>query len=189
MGDSPEGLRLIKTEREKRGGGAPIGAKPPAYSDIGNAIRFARDHGNDVRYCAELAGSACGGWLVWEPTGKPTAAPGGNSDGPPVAMQTGGRWRPDLTGAVVRKAKLTIEKIRIENELYAGQLVEVEPQMAHYVASQTKGKVSAMLSLAESELPIPCTLADFDTNPLLLNVRNGTIDLMTGELFRRVVRT
>src|ERR1051325_275395 len=51
------------------------------------------------------------------------------------------------------------------------------------MASQGKGRITAMLSLAESELPIPCTLRDFDTDPLLLNVRNGTINLINGEFY------
>jgi putative DNA primase/helicase len=180
MSDSPEGIRLVKNVRDKRGSDSPpIVARPPEYSDMGNAVRFVRQHGRDVRYCAEFAKSPCGGWLVWEPNGTPVAAEtvGGI---PGTVTQTGGRWRPDNVGEVMRKGKRTVESIKTENEQYA-TVADVESQLKHYYNSQSSGQLTAMLKLAQSELPIPCMLKDFDVDPMVLNVRNGTINLATGE--------
>lgn len=41
-----------------------------------------------------------------------------------------------------------------------------------------------MITLAESELGIPILIDELDSNPWLLNVNNGTINLKTGELQR-----
>jgi len=50
------------------------------------------------------------------------------------------------------------------------------------VQSQAAARVDAMLRLAESEPEIACRFSEFDPDPLLLNVENGTIDLRTGDL-------
>src|SRR5206468_4129463 len=48
--------------------------------------------------------------------------------------------------------------------------------------AQQASSITAMVSLAQSEPGIPATLDQFDTNPYLLNVENGTINLKTGRL-------
>ena len=46
-------------------------------------------------------------------------------------------------------------------------------------ALENKARVQAMIETAAKFLPI--TMDDFDQDPRLLNVKNGTIDLTTGE--------
>lgn len=46
--------------------------------------------------------------------------------------------------------------------------------------SQARGKLNAMLKLAETLLP--ASMSDFDNDPWLFNCTNGTLDLRTGEL-------
>jgi putative DNA primase/helicase len=52
----------------------------------------------------------------------------------------------------------------------------------HARRSQSKSAVDNMIALVRSEPGIRASLDDFDADPMLLNVRNGTIDLRTGEL-------
>jgi len=46
--------------------------------------------------------------------------------------------------------------------------------------SQSRRSIEAMIALARSEPGILAQLTDFDSDPMLLNVENGTIDLRTG---------
>lgn len=92
-------------------------------------------------------------WLVWD----------------------GCRWKIDDDGAPIRMAKTVADQIwRSANALDSHSLRKF--------ATATAGRrsLSAMLALAESDVPI---LPDeLDVNPVLLNCLNGTIGLRTGEL-------
>ena len=48
--------------------------------------------------------------------------------------------------------------------------------------SESEAKIRSMVSLAESEPGIPIRPEDLDTDPWMLNVRNGTVDLRTGQI-------
>lgn len=115
--------------------------RPPDYSDTGNAERFAMQHGKSVRYCAEMSHAPCRGWFIQ-----------GDDSG----------WCPDVTGEVMRRAKRTVESIKTENESFTIGVCDIEKQLAHHEASQCKDRIVAMLELAQSELPIPCTLRDLE---------------------------
>lgn len=52
----------------------------------------------------------------------------------------------------------------------------------HAVRSQSRNALEAMVSVARSEPGILAALTDFDADPLLFNVANGTLDLRTGKL-------
>jgi len=123
-------------------------------TDTGNAQRLVDDHGHEVRYCYQT-----GKWLIWN----------------------GSCWDADADGGIYRKAKETIRNIYLE----AGQ-IEDEPQRkamaSHALRSEAKSRLEAMISLAQSEAGIPVSINDFDKDPFLLNVNNGTIDLRTGDL-------
>jgi len=54
--------------------------------------------------------------------------------------------------------------------------------LAHSGKSQSERAIRAMVNLAKSEPEIQADVADFDTQPHLFNVTNGTLDLRTGEL-------
>jgi putative DNA primase/helicase len=90
-------------------------------------------------------------------------------------VYTNGRWQLDITGEVYRFAKRTVERIQEERHF------NTDKRSAHYQYSQGDGAMTKMLRQARSELPIPCTPDDFDSNPMLLSVKNGTIELDTGQ--------
>jgi len=123
-------------------------------TDLGNAQFFADLYGEDVKHC-----TVWNKWLVWD----------------------GKRWTLDSTAKVHRLAKKTVA------ELYkkAGDIEEQKAREAlarHALASESESRINAMLNLAESEPNIAVEPSKFDTNPWLLNVANGTLDLRTGEL-------
>lgn len=121
-------------------------------TDYGNARRLVAQHGADLRYVKEW------GWLVWD----------------------GRRWRLDHTGEVERRAKATVLSIYQEAAEAPEHLKQ--PLARHAIASQSTGKIAAMITQAESEREIRATPDNFDANDWLLTCANGTIDLRTGKL-------
>jgi putative DNA primase/helicase len=121
--------------------------------------------GNALRYCHLWRK-----WLVWD----------------------GRRWRVDDTAGAMRLAKDTARRIfheaaAVEPEDATKQAErEAEAKRkqltAWAFATQTKSALRNMLELAASEPGIPVLPADLDRDPWVLNVRNGTIDLRTGQL-------
>lgn len=129
-----------------------IGA-PEHMTDLGNARRLVRLHGADLRYNASL------GWLVWD----------------------GVRWRRDDTGEVERCAKSTIAA------MYSEAARERDDDRRRALAkcaaaSESVGRIRAMIELARSEPCIHIDAAALDAEPFLFGVENGVIDLRTGEL-------
>ena len=123
-------------------------------TDVGNAKRLVSQHGQDIRYCPPWDK-----WLVWDGT----------------------RWLTDETGEVVRRAKDTARLIYME----AAAAVEPEDRkaLAKWAArSEFESRLRAMISLAKSEPRIAVLPHELDAEPWLLNSRNGTIDLRSGEL-------
>jgi putative DNA primase/helicase len=123
-------------------------------TDLGNARRFAAMHGDDVRYCL-----AWGKWLVWD----------------------GKRWATDETQEILRRAKATVAALYDE----PASVEDPDKRKAlaqHATRSESENRITAMINLARSEPGIPVTPDRLDTDPWLLNVQNGTLDLRTGEL-------
>jgi putative DNA primase/helicase len=122
-------------------------------TDLGNARRLVRVAGADLRFTAAL------GWLVWD----------------------GKRWRRDDTGAVDRCAKKAVRSIW--DEARAASSKEEQEALASWaIRSQNRARIEAAVALAKSEPEVAASADDFDRDPWLLNVVNGTIDLRTGEL-------
>src|SRR5439155_356271 len=56
-------------------------------------------------------------------------------------------------------------------------------ELAKWAAlSESRGKLSAMIHLAQSESGVPVTVEELDANPWLLGLPNGVIDLKTGKV-------
>lgn len=110
-----------------------------------------------ARYGSHLRYTAAAGWLVWD----------------------GARWREDpKTVQVQAFAKKTALAIFDEIKDSADR----KAMMKHAQHSQSKRAIEAMIWLARSEPGVPAELTDFDLDPMLLNVANGTVDLRTGDL-------
>jgi putative DNA primase/helicase len=127
--------------------------EPYSPTDLGNARRLVDREGADLRFVGAW------GWVAWD----------------------GKRWRRDDTGEAERRAKATVRGILIDagkerDDARARSLAQ------HGLASQRAGAITAMLQLASTESEIAARPVDFDREPFLLNVVNGTVDLRTGEL-------
>lgn len=120
------------------------------FTDSGNAERFARMHGEDVRYCA-----AADAWYVWD---KKT-------------------WRKDELGEVLGRTRDTVRAMAKEAAENESESFE---KWAH--RSESASSRRNMLSLVKGERGISVYPGDFDADPFLLVVDNGTLNLQTGEL-------
>jgi P4 family phage/plasmid primase-like protien len=134
-------------------GGATMPRMFPV-TELGNAERFAHQHGANVRYCYDWRA-----WLVWD----------------------GIRWNRDAGAEVRRMAKQTVRSIYAEA---AQQSAEGQRRaLATWgTRSESAAAIESMLKLAQAEEGIPVTAGDLDVDRWLLNVENGTLDLRTGDL-------
>lgn len=126
-------------------------------SDLGNARRLVQRHGTDLRYCKALKT-----WFFWD----------------------GRRWKRDLTGEVDRQAKETI------TALYGDATREPDSEarsalVKHALRSEAEQRIQAMVILAATESAVAVSPDQLDSDPWLLNVQNGTLNLRTGELLAR----
>ena len=121
-------------------------------TDVGNAERFEAFAGPRFRYVHPWAT-----WLAYD----------------------GRRWSRDADGAVVRMARDTLRAIAAQ----AAAMPDGEPRAQlekHAMASERASRVAAMLTLAQSLLPV--AIDDLDRSLDRLNCLNGTLDLHTGKL-------
>jgi P4 family phage/plasmid primase-like protien len=121
-------------------------------TDPGNADRLIARHGKDIRYVWEWTS-----WIVW----------------------TGKRWEKKPGGDLMRMAVETAREIHAE----ASCEIDQNRQKAiyqHAMKSQSESRLNSMISIARSYLGI--SPDELDTDPMLFNVNNGTIDLRTGSL-------
>jgi putative DNA primase/helicase len=124
------------------------------HTDTGNAERFAAQHADDVRFVHGWKK-----WLYWD----------------------GRRWKQDAVAEVERLGKTTVRSMygearAIEDEERRKALVK------HATASESVGRRTSMLRLAQSEVSVAAEPDGFDQLPMLLNCENGTLDLETGVL-------
>jgi putative DNA primase/helicase len=123
------------------------------FTDTSNGFRLVREHGKDLRYV-----SAWKKWIVW----------------------TGKQWKMDdgclvhdrglqmIRGIYDELLKTDDYRDRLEIEKYAMQAESVRRRKAFIEAASWIPEMNV-------------TTSDVDTNPWLLNTKNGTVDLKTGE--------
>lgn len=123
-------------------------------TDLCNARRLVERFGDRIRYCHPM-----GCWFIW----------------------TGQRWERDLRGTVESLASQV--SLIVQEEANAASSTGVRNALVRWAkSSRAKARISAMVELAKS-IPGQTVLPDdLDADPMLLNVRNGTIDLRTGKL-------
>jgi putative DNA primase/helicase len=133
---------------------AAAAMKIEKYTDLGNARRFVSRHRGAVLYC-----EAWSRWLLWDSM----------------------RWAEDERLEVFARAGDMIRG------LYpvANRIQDDEKRKAflrHLVKSESHRSLSAMVTLAKADRTIARHPHDFDTDPWLCTVTNGTLDLQTGRL-------
>jgi putative DNA primase/helicase len=114
----------------------------------------------------------------------------------------GKRWAEDVTGEAVRRVKWTQAAVYEETIVRLGQLNKLLQEendesgegrlsaerkklmllLSHLLKWEDARAVGRCIDLTRSEPGVPAVPAEFDRDPFLLNVINGTIDLRTGQL-------
>lgn len=122
------------------------------FTDLGNKDRFLARHSQDVRYCYETEK-----WMVWD----------------------GQRWCPNNLADLISRGHETVQAIYTE----AANCTDVDHRKniaRHAIHSEARAKIDNMLYCAQPYVAIKPD--ELDAQPMLLNVRNGIINLATGEL-------
>jgi len=124
------------------------------FTDATNACRLLKEHKKNIRYFP-----AWKKWLVWNGT----------------------HWETDDGGALIHEKGL--ETVRnIYNELSKTDDYRERNDIEKFVKiSESIRKRENMIKTAQYIKEINIVADDLDRNPWLLNVRNGTIDLLSGE--------
>ncbi len=148
----------------------------PHLTDTGNAKRFTNQWGNDVRYSPQLSNNELGSWMKWKDS----------------------HWQPDDELSVQEMAKETAMAIALESPPVVrykkdkdgairfddqdNPIIEKNETETWSKTSESAAKIRAMLDLAKSTPPIVIAASAFDTDPMLFNIRNGTLELASGKL-------
>ncbi len=90
-------------------------------------------------------------------------------------------WRPDNDGQIIRLA-LKSMRIRYQNAASIEDTETRKDAAKKAIGSEQRARLEATLSLARNFKPIADSGEQWDKNPWLLAVKNGVIELMTGEL-------
>lgn len=125
-----------------------------ALTDLGNAERFSRMFGDRLKFCHQF-----GKWLIWDGT----------------------RHKLDETEQVMQFAKKVVRSFREDMKDYSGSEMYDKIQK-HATRSESLSRLKAMVELAQHMLAVH--VDDLDNDDWLLNVKNGVIDLKTGELLQ-----
>lgn len=122
-----------------------------ALTDTGNAERFISQHGRKLLFSKVL------GWHIWN----------------------NGAWERDETDSVFEMGKRTIRAIYKEasDAPDDGKRIKIGEWAK---TSESLPRRNAMIEIAGKDGP-KVKVSDFDKDPWLFNVRNGTIDLRTGQ--------
>lgn len=122
------------------------------YSDVGNADRFEHLHGHLFFYVHDWRA-----FVVW----------------------TGKRWEIDRRGEMGRLAEKTVRAIHRE-AADTDDKTERSIISKHARSSEAQHKIKAFIELLKHRRT--ASPDDFDRDPMLFNVANGTLDLKTGTL-------
>jgi putative DNA primase/helicase len=131
---------------------APSDKDPINPTDLGNARRLVSYVGGQIRYCWPWTK-----WIVWRAS----------------------RWKVDDIGSLQAFARDVV--VMIGREGLGANGIDKE-LLKWALKSESRERLAAMIGVAQSEDGIPILPSDLDTNPDLLNVLNGTIDLRTGKI-------
>lgn len=127
--------------------------REPLTTDLGNSLRVATVLGDRVRYAADAQR-----WYVWD----------------------GQRWEQDRRNRVLNLTKDVIDSIRLDALRVEGP--DRQELLEWAKKSESIDRRRAMLAGAQAEPSLVVTADDWDRDTDLLVVRNGTLDLRTGQL-------
>jgi P4 family phage/plasmid primase-like protien len=121
-------------------------------TDLGNAERLRDMFNGEIKYCYKF-----GKWYVW------------NSQ----------YWEMDEGALIPGLSKRTVRQMLVE-AADIDDLRERRKLTTHSLNSESNSRINAMISLAQSEVPIK--EEQLNTHKYKINVKNGTLDLKTCQL-------
>jgi putative DNA primase/helicase len=160
-GGTREGLQALIVEARTRKVAAIADEAPPTahgeqdpLTDSGNAERWVRMCGRDFRYLVEDET-----WLHWD----------------------GKVWRRGAEAAAMHSTKAVARSWAVDmaKETDGKKRIEIRQ---HKDNSESSSKRVAMLKLAAYEPGVAVTAAELDRNPMIVNARNGIVNLLDGKL-------
>lgn len=123
------------------------------WDDIAIANLFVKDNLNKLRFNPEAKK-----WFVWQGT----------------------HWQLDKTDEVIKTATNFSQSLYTRVNNLVSNTSQMKDAMKQIFRSNCNTGLKAFLDLSKSYLSV--SQNQFDTNPYLLNCKNGTVDLKTGEL-------
>ena len=124
------------------------------FTDSTNASRLVREHGKDIRY-----NTAWKKWLVWDGT----------------------HWKTDEGGALIHEKNLkTVRNIYDDLAKTNDYRERIEIEKFAMISESVRWRESAVKAAAWVK-GLNITSEQLDSNPWLLNVRNGTLNVLTEE--------
>ena len=126
-----------------------------AESDLGHAKRWTKLYGGQFRYCLE--------WKIW-------------------LWWNSKHWQPDQNGLAMIAAKALGERYRRAARRLIVDPKELQQYLSEAKRMESRGGLNNILALAANEPGIPVSAEELDSDPMILNVQNGTLDLRDCEL-------
>ena len=156
---SDQEIRSITSSIEKYPVGSPSVSETKSlgieeFTDLGNAKRLVNKHGHAIRYCNEMKK-----WLLWD----------------------GGKWEEDKVMGIREYATDVVKTIPDEHVKISDKTLR-DKLFKHALRSESLRSIEAMIELAKSEPVVSSRLDSFDRNQFLFHVKNGVVDLKTGDL-------
>jgi putative DNA primase/helicase len=136
----------------EEGGGRP-GFR--TLSDVGNGRRLVDAFGSTIRYTPNL------GWFIWD----------------------GNYWKPDNQKMSIREvSKMVSTVVASEVANYSPDDVRATELVKWANQAKSNARIMSTIEQAVSDTRIQVEVSEWDNNPLLLGVKNGVVDLKTGQL-------
>lgn len=132
----------------------PKKSKTFKLDDIGNGERMAARHGHRIHWVPEW------GWLVWD----------------------GRRWKLDAGEVEISALAKETARSLLAEAAACDDEGQYDALLKHARRTATRARRQAMVDDCASEPGIAGRPEQFDQDPFLLNVANGTVDLRTGHL-------
>ena len=150
--DKEEVLKIVESIFRYQPNHTEFGGFP--LTDYGNAQRLIKEHGIDLHYSPHRKK-----WIEWADT----------------------HWNWDENEGIVLRAKHTIRKLHAQASVIPDEKLRITTE-SWARKSESEERLRKMTLLAKSEPHVPILMEEVDSNPFLLNLTNGTLNLHTFRL-------
>ncbi len=172
------GAKMLKLHANAYTPGSGMGIEDASRvdrSDVGNANLMIELTGGDLRYSPELDL-----WLWWD--GSRWIADHHKARATDAAKLVSEHYRPELERLIERASSLLLDPDERKKQQ------KVVDKMERWVLNcRNRRSLDAILELASRDSRIAVSASELDTDPWLLGVENGVVDLRTGQ-FRPTAR-